>query len=43
MQKDLRVMQSDASRLLLAAEWQQLRSPELWLGGMGASFAAIRF
>ena len=28
--KDLLVLQSRANRLLLAAEWQQLRSPERW-------------
>lgn len=31
LQKDLLVLQSDANRLLLAADWQRLRSPENWL------------
>jgi len=34
-QKDLLVLQSRANRVLLAAEWQQLRSPEHWLGEAG--------
>ena len=33
MQKDLLVLQSDAQRLQLAVEWQELRSPEHWLRG----------
>lgn len=35
MQKDLLVLQSDANRLLLAAEWQRLRSPENWMHEAG--------
>lgn len=34
-QKDLLVLQSSANRLLLAAEWQRLRSPEHWLDEAG--------
>jgi len=34
-QKDLLVLQSDANRLLLAADWQQLRSPENWMHAAG--------
>ena len=34
-EKSLLVLQSSASRLLLAAEWQRLRSPEHWLGEAG--------
>ncbi|MDD5141399.1 MAG: hypothetical protein PHY43_14205 [Verrucomicrobiales bacterium] len=34
-QKDLLVQQSDASRLMLAADWQRLRSPENWLNEAG--------
>jgi hypothetical protein len=34
-QKDLLVLQSDANRLLLAADWQQLRSPENWVHAAG--------
>ncbi|HEX9045488.1 MAG TPA: hypothetical protein VF988_00560 [Verrucomicrobiae bacterium] len=29
-QKELLVLQSSANRLLLTAEWQQIRSPEPW-------------
>ncbi len=29
-QKELLVLQSNANRLLLALDWQQLRSPENW-------------
>ena len=35
MQKDLLVLQSSANRLLLAVEWQRLRSPEHWLDEAG--------
>jgi hypothetical protein len=35
LQKDLLVLQSDANRLLLAADWQRLRSPENWLHEAG--------
>ena len=35
VQKDLLVLQSSANRLLLAAEWQRLRSPEHWLDEAG--------
>lgn len=34
-QKDLLVLQSDANRLLLAAEWERLRTPENWLNAAG--------
>lgn len=34
-QKELLVLQSDASRLLLAADWQRLRSPETWMNEAG--------
>jgi hypothetical protein len=34
-QKDLLVLQSRANRLLLAADWQRLRSPENWLHEAG--------
>jgi len=34
-QKDLLVLQSNANRLLLAAEWQRLRSPETWMNEAG--------
>lgn len=30
LQKDLLVLRSDTSRVLLAAEWQRLRSPQFW-------------
>ena len=30
LQKDLLVLQSEANRLLLATDWQRLRSPESW-------------
>jgi hypothetical protein len=36
LQKDLLVMQSDVNRLLLAADWQRLRSPENWLHEAGS-------
>jgi hypothetical protein len=36
LQKDLLVLQSDANRLLLAAAWQRLRSPENWLHEAGS-------
>ena len=35
LQKDLLVLQCDAKRLLLAAEWQRLRSPENWMNEAG--------
>ena len=35
LQKDLLVLQSDANRLLLAADWQRLRSPENWMHEAG--------
>ena len=35
-QKDLLVLQSDVNRLLLAADWQRLRSPENWLHEAGS-------
>lgn len=35
LQKDLLVLQSDVNRLLLAADWQRLRSPENWLHEAG--------
>lgn len=38
--KELLVLQSDTSRLLLAAEWQRLRKPAFWLGQTGN--AALR-
>lgn len=34
-QKDLLVLQSSANRLLLAADWQRVRSPEQWLNEAG--------
>ena len=34
-QKALLVSQSDANRLILAAEWQRLRAPENWLHEAG--------
>jgi hypothetical protein len=34
-QKELLVLQSDVNRLLLAADWQQLRAPENWLHEAG--------
>lgn len=34
-QKDLLVLQSNAHRLLLAADWQRLRTPGNWLGEAG--------
>ena len=34
-QKELLVLQSDVNRLLLAADWQRLRSPENWLNEAG--------
>lgn len=34
-QKDLLVLQCDARRLLLAAEWRKLKSPERWLTEAG--------
>ena len=34
-QKDLLVLQSHANRLLLATDWQRLRSPENWLHEAG--------
>ena len=34
-QKDLLVLQSDTNRLLLAADWQQLNSPENWVHEAG--------
>lgn len=34
-QKDLLVLQCDARRLLLAAEWRKLRSPDRWLNEAG--------
>lgn len=40
LQKELLVLRSDANRLLLTAQWQQLRSPQRWLGD--ASQAAQR-
>lgn len=36
LQKDLLVLQSDANRLLLTAEWQRLRSPETWVNETGS-------
>jgi hypothetical protein len=33
--KDLLVLQSDANRLLLAADCAQLRSPEIWMAEAG--------
>lgn len=35
LQKDLLVLQSDANRLLLSADWQRLHSPENWLNAAG--------
>jgi hypothetical protein len=35
LQKKLLVMQSDANRLLLAADCQHLRSPESWMNETG--------
>ena len=35
-QKALLVLQSDANRLLLAAEWQRLRSAETWVNEAGS-------
>ncbi len=32
LQKELLVLQNEANRLVLAAEWQRLRSPEFWQG-----------
>jgi len=34
-QKELLVLQSDVNRLLLAANWKQLRSPENWVHEAG--------
>ncbi len=34
-QKELLVLQSDVNRRLLAADWQQLRSPENWMQEAG--------
>jgi hypothetical protein len=33
--KELLVLQSNANRLLLAADWQRLRAPENWLNEAG--------
>ncbi len=35
MQKDLLVLQGDLNRLVLATEWQRLRSPENWIHEAG--------
>lgn len=35
MQKELLVLQCDVHRQLLAADWQQVRSPENWLHEAG--------
>ena len=35
LQKELLVLQSDANRLLLAAEWRRLSSPETWMNEAG--------
>lgn len=35
LQKDLLVLQSNANRLLLKADWQRLRSPEIWANETG--------
>ncbi len=35
MQKDLLVLQSTANRLLLALEWQRVRSPDRWMDEAG--------
>lgn len=35
LQKELLVLRSDANRLLLAAQWQQVRSPQRWLEEAG--------
>ena len=32
LQKDLLVLQNEANRLVLAAEWQRLQAPEFWQG-----------
>ena len=34
-QKDLLVLQSDVNRMLLAADWQRVRSPEHWMQEAG--------
>lgn len=35
IQKKLLVLQSDANRLLLAADWQRVSSPETWMNEAG--------
>jgi hypothetical protein len=35
LQKQLLVLQCDANRLILAADWQRLRSTETWLSEAG--------
>jgi hypothetical protein len=35
LQKEMLVLQSDANRLLLSADWQRLHSPESWLNAAG--------
>jgi hypothetical protein len=35
LQKELLVLESDANRLVLVAEWQRLRSPETWMNEAG--------
>lgn len=36
LQRDLLILQSDANRMLLAADWRRLRSPEIWLNETGS-------
>jgi hypothetical protein len=36
LQKELLVLQSDANRFILAAEWQRLRSAETWSNEAGS-------
>ena len=35
IQKELLVLQCDAHRMLLVADWQRLRSPENWMNAAG--------
>jgi len=37
LRKDLLVLQCGTQRVLLAAEWQRVRSPELWWSEAGSS------